>query len=385
MKKVIYAKYNRTRVPEYQTVTKIVEQDGNKYVVKEALTNDAMSHIASMESKYDRLSLLYKNIKPGKCHDIDEKAVFDYYDGTSIADIIESDMKSLDDVLIKIKNYIDILFQFNVEYVKNFTSDETFENIFGEIKELDGVPAVSGADVDLIFDNVLCVENNRYICIDYEWYMDCLIPISFVKYRTLFYFFAKNHAYFYSKMDVAAFLEYYEIDRKMQSIYRKMDDSFQQMVHGKDWVNIYTRKYEKKVHPIKDLMLQIPDIQGTMAEKDNDIANLKVLISQKDRELIHEKETIEKMKYEYQVLMDRKALMIREKDYEISEYRKVIDDDSEEIKNLRQINSEIKVDLEKSREILEANEERLESISNSISWKITRPIRAITDLIRGKR
>lgn len=378
MDKVVYAKYNRTRVPEYQTVTKIVSQNGIMRVVKEALTKEAYPHILSMHSKYNNLLPLYKMIRPVECHIEDEKVIFDYYDGESVADIIEKDMKSLDEVINNIEKYIDIIFQFNDESIIKFKSDETFENIFGKIEDLDGVPAIYGLDIDLILDNILYIGDDNYICIDYEWYIDCVIPISFVKYRTLFYFYAKNCAYFNEKMDVTSFLKHFGIEEKMQIIYKNMDDSFQQMVHGIDWVNIYTRNYEKKVHPLKAMMHRYSDIEGIMIEKDHDIEALNAALSQKNIEISKKTDDIERMRYDYQVLMEKKALAIRDKDYEISEYRKIIDEKEEEVKCLRLLND----NLEKK---LKANEGVIEEITNSVSWKLTSPIRDILDMIKGKR
>lgn len=265
MKKVIYAKYNRTRVPKYQTVTKIVEQDGKRYVLKEALLEEAREHVNSMEGKSQRLAEIYANITPCKCYIDNEVAIFDYHEGQSVAEIIESNMGSLEEVLATIGKYVDLLFKYKDEYIIEFQNDASFEAVFGSIKGLEGAASVQGADIDLIFDNVYYV-GDKYVCIDYEWTMDCSIPVGFIKYRTLFYFYVKNYAYFQDKISDKDFLEHFGIYENMQLIYKQMDDTFQQMVHGPNWVNIYTRKYEKKVRGIKELLTVYPDVGGIIEE-----------------------------------------------------------------------------------------------------------------------
>lgn len=363
MEKILYAKYNRTRVPKYQTVTKICEQDGKRHVIKEALLKEACEHVESMEKKYNVLIDKYVNVIPCKCYMKNGKAFFDYSEGRCVADIIKSDMMSLDETLRVIEKYVNLLFVYNDNFLSGFSTSEEFEKIFGEISEIEGLNAVNGADIDLIFDNVF-FDNNQYICIDYEWTIECLVPVDFIKYRALYYFYAKNYAFFQNKINVCDFLEYYGIQNEMQKIYKCMDDSFQQQVHGNDWVNIYTRNYEKKYHSIKDLINRHSDLEGTIASLCDE---LKV-----------EKESLEHMRYEYQVLMDAKASIIREKDYEISHLKKTDADYKEQLSNL--INN--KKQLEKE---LESYNVLLQNIKNSVSWKLTKPIRLIFDFIRGKR
>ena len=65
MKNVCYAKYNRTRRPEFQTKTIIVTEDANsKQVIKIPLVDSCKEHVLSMQGKYDLIKTLYKNIKP---------------------------------------------------------------------------------------------------------------------------------------------------------------------------------------------------------------------------------------------------------------------------------------------------------------------------------
>ena len=290
MSNVIYAKYNRTRVPKYQTVTKILLDGEKKYVVKEALMKEAREHVNSLEYKCSRLSGIYNSVKPLGCYIKDDVAFFDYCEAQTVSDVIESKMLSIDDIVDNVKKYSDIIFSFKEDSIVPFFKTEDFVSVFGNITELDGVPAVVGADVDLIFDNILCSKDG-YICIDYEWFVDFVIPIDFIRYRCLFYFYSKNSSYFKNEMEITDFMNCFGIDDKMQEIYKKMDESFQQMVHGKNWKNIYTRNYEKNVCDLKKIMHTFPNIESTIIEQAESIDKLNNYI--RDRESAMATERIE--------------------------------------------------------------------------------------------
>lgn len=290
MSNVIYAKYNRTRVPKYQTVTKILLDGEKKYVVKEALMKEAREHVNSLEYKCSRLSGIYNSVKPLGCYIKDDVAFFDYCEAQTVSDVIESKMLSIDDIVDNVKKCSDIIFSFKEDSIVPFFKTEDFVSVFGNITELDGVPAVVGADVDLIFDNILCSKDG-YICIDYEWFVDFVIPIDFIRYRCLFYFYSKNSSYFKNEMEITDFMNCFGIDDKMQEIYKKMDESFQQMVHGKNWKNIYTRNYEKNVCDLKKIMHTFPNIESTIIEQAESIDKLNNYI--RDRESAMATERIE--------------------------------------------------------------------------------------------
>lgn len=363
MRKVLYAKYNRTRVPQYQTVTKIVQKDSEKKVIKQPLVPKAVEHVLSLPNKCDSLSVLYNKIKPVKCFLNEGTVEFEFCNGTSIADIIEKDMGSLEALLLNVKKYADILFDFNDDCVVEFQTSDLFEKVFGKIDEIKGIKAVSCADIDLIFDNVLFVEG-AYVCIDYEWFMDCAIPIDFIRYRTLFCFYAKNHVYFHNKMSVSDFLDYFGIDEIMAGIFRSMDNSFQQMVHGSNWINIYTRNYEKKSHPLKDLMCKFSDIEGTLSQQACDIDELKTSLGNKTI-------IIDRMQKDQQRLLEQKAAIIREKDGEISRLRKKLVERDQEIVLLQ--------------EQVDDYTRKIQEVDNSLSWKITSPLRKVGDIVKRKR
>ena len=63
MKETIFVKYNRTRREEFQIRTSIIEEAGQKWVEKTALTKAAVSHIQSLQEKKEQLKHCYQNIE----------------------------------------------------------------------------------------------------------------------------------------------------------------------------------------------------------------------------------------------------------------------------------------------------------------------------------
>lgn len=347
MRKILYAKYNRTRVPRYQTATVIVEEDGEKYVEKKPLVWDARQHVADMAVNYIKLKELYSNVHPCPCRGEGDSVVFDYLGGDSIADLIEGDMDALDHTLELMKQYVDKIFCYRKEQETEFQSSDAFETFFGKIKGIEilkGVRAVKGADIDLILDNIFVV-NDQYYCIDYEWYVPFSIPISFVIYRALRYFYEKNRAYFQDQMHIDSFLKYFQITDVELELYRAMDEGFQQTVHGQGWRNIYTARYEKNAYPMREIMNRF---QNPMEQRAAAIREL-------DDKAAHLSRQVDA--YEQKnALCEQKIASCEQK---IAEYEQQINLLKEQCAALHQM-----------------NEQTYHDLTTSLSWRITAPIRA---------
>ncbi len=61
MKQTLFVKYNRTRKPQYQIRTSIIEEDGVRYVEKTPLCPEGEFHIRSLAKK--REALFAQNLK----------------------------------------------------------------------------------------------------------------------------------------------------------------------------------------------------------------------------------------------------------------------------------------------------------------------------------
>ena len=147
MKQVLYSKYNRTRKPKFQIGTKIILEEGQKYVCKFALGEDAISHIDHLQQGVKKLQKVFANI----CFEDGERVSkyemqFPYVEGINLSDKFQE--------ISTVKTYFEKIFEINPEYIVDFKESEGFEEVFGDGKEFVGKEALSISNIDMIFDNL---------------------------------------------------------------------------------------------------------------------------------------------------------------------------------------------------------------------------------------
>ncbi len=338
MGNVCYAKYNRTRRPEFQTKTIIVAEDTNyKQVIKTSLVESCNEHVLSMQGKYELIKTLYKNIKPVSVETIDKKAIFPYIDGNSIASILEGNLYDADVLMKLIREYTDIVFDYNDQYVVDFEMSDGFKEVFGKYTGCE--KALQVANVDEIFDNFIIDEKGEVHLLDYEWVFDFPIPVDFLKFRCHFYFYVKNGNYMKHLFDIDEYLQKLGYSKEQRAVFEEMDSNFQQYVHGKDRKYIYTSNYVKKIHDVGTILNGIPDIGHTIKDLNDQIELLHSYLNERDRligerdELLDEKEA--RIREQDDLLGKKEALIIM-KDGNISDYQK-----NEEVLNEIRRNNEI--------------------------------------------
>lgn len=246
MRVVKYAKYNRTKAPEFQVKTEIVWDGQNQYVEKSALHPAAKNHIASFVAKQEALGKVYKNVVPIHAEMNGESVAFEFIKGKSVAHIIGEQLENFDKLVETIEYYIKNIFEYNAKAVSDWESTKEFENIFGVQEGLKNKKAVSPANIDCIFDNFLLDEKNVIRCIDYEWTFSFLVPQEFIVFRTLLYFYSTNQMYLAKKVSEEEFYQKFCLNSDDCKIYKDMEENFQQYAHGKNRRYIYTMNYAKK-------------------------------------------------------------------------------------------------------------------------------------------
>ena len=177
MSRTLYVKYNRNRKVEFQTSTKICEDNGVKYVIKEGLNPQAIQHVKSMRGYFDLLNSEYSNVKAVECYDEKAGMRFEFIEGTSVKELLFDKLANVEksEFLSYLSDIVKILFEKNSESVEFENTAETV-SIFGEI-DYEG-SASSKHNIDMIFDNII-LTTSGYVCLDYEWFFDVLIPDAF--------------------------------------------------------------------------------------------------------------------------------------------------------------------------------------------------------------
>lgn len=191
--KIHYVKNNSERAREFQLKTIIYEENGQKFVKKEALTKEALPHLHKMVESYDKLSAstLNPHIKFAKIVAKNENSLtFEFIEGMSLEQKFQDALCISNDEAQKvIDQYIDVLkngFQ-NIPFNSNTMVTDNFKKLFGDIdfSNLDGELCFNGlANIDLILSNIIYKDEDIYF-IDYEWTYDIYLPLNHTIYRTL--------------------------------------------------------------------------------------------------------------------------------------------------------------------------------------------------------
>ena len=225
IKNIKYTKFARERKKEYQIYTNILT---NKTVEKVAVYSKGIDHINRIYDFYEMFSNNNKNsdIKYCPVKKQDNKLLFDFIEGISLEKIIEKNVKDKD--LKSIINNIKIIEKIiTVGNKKEFKESELFNDIFSKQKYdlLNNQECYEFCNIDLIFDNIIV--NDFYNVIDYEWVFNCIIPKSFIIFRTIF------HSPSLSKLTTDERNSLYEefgISKDLWDLYLKMEISFQKYV-----------------------------------------------------------------------------------------------------------------------------------------------------------
>lgn len=208
----IYAKYANERMEKFRVNTMIAkEPSGNKLVFKRALSSKANDHITKMCMNYDVLTEQYAGtgLKPTKTTYIKgvergipivgvaskakDIAHCEYIGGISMEDYLnELDAngkhEQMEEIILEFINKLN-----SVKDVVDFKRTASFDEMFGKREFVKSYKAICPCNLDMIFSNIMFNEEDKekgeWTVLDYEWVLDFAIPIQFVVYRSIFYYF----------------------------------------------------------------------------------------------------------------------------------------------------------------------------------------------------
>lgn len=237
---VIYSKHSNDRDNSLKIRTDI-EEDGYKklFVLKRPCHTLANNHIKDMADNGKKLAVAYEN-SPFSVNEAtlkqegsDFAVEFEYVKGKTLHEELDEYFNSLSGDQLKdaVLKKLDIYYE-AVNAIKSVDSFETsagFVKIFGNTAVPSSLKSFADiSNIDLIFSNVFCDEKNTVI--DYEWTFNFSVPVSFVVYRALRYFFAESQkALFAKENDVYG---RYGISSSLIEIFNKLEADFQKYIAG---------------------------------------------------------------------------------------------------------------------------------------------------------
>ncbi len=310
--KVLYAKYNRMRAPEYQISTRIIEgKDGTKRVEKTALRPEAEAHIDRLEKNYELLSrtgTLPDQVCPIELHSCGGgRAVFPFIKGEGLSRQVDEKLCKPQKAIEILHHVLDRIYPETDGGLLDFVETDDFKSVFGDdTASIRNMKCHEISNVDCILSNFVIPEGaagEKIICLDYEWVFDFPIPADYLKYRTLFYYYSENQAYFQKYICEKDFLAEFGIDETAAHAFAAMDDHFQQYVHGAGHRYMYMKNYARTVTNIgKNFQNNEPWFQSVMS----DLNRLNHTIGPNRRDLVschikmHRKsEAAERWKYRF--------------------------------------------------------------------------------------
>ena len=286
MRKLLYTKYNSFRKKEFQIKTTIYSEDGNKFVVKDPMTPEAISQIDTIKSNYEAFKDACEGIELLPYEVYGEGLKFEYLEGKSLLDGIDFDSGDLDSVIESINKALSLVLGLKDGYIRDFQMSDDFAKIFPNC-DPGVVKAFTISNIDSNIDNYIVSSGKTYL-IDYEWIARFDIPVDFIKYRTLIYLLDSKRGYFEKRMTNQEFIEEFGISKEAQDLYFQMERCFQLYVNKNDGDVVFPNAYRKESLPLYYILDEVEE--NKRLKKDHEltqqhIENLNMIIAEKDKQI----------------------------------------------------------------------------------------------------
>ena len=280
MVQIKFVKYNSTRRERFQIKTTILEENGTRYVEKAALSMEGAPHIWSFASNYGLLSGQHRVLKFAEpvIHEDRSRARFPYLTGETLAERLGREIQGGKAPVDAIREALDLVFDVAPECVEPFRVTPEFLEVFGgdesSFEDMEDDSFVI-SNVDALFENMMLTEDGLY-CLDYEWVFQFPIPVQFLKYRTLYYFYQQYHSLMeYESRE--SFLAEFGISVEMAGRYQAMEQCFQEYVHGEN-LRIYLENFMIQTKTVKELA----QVDGELERTKERLEQLKLQVKERD-------------------------------------------------------------------------------------------------------
>ncbi|WP_333646127.1 glycosyltransferase [Lacrimispora sp.] len=282
MKKINFVKYNKTRREEFQIRTSIVEADGRPFVEKTALREEGIPHIKSLGEKYIRLKDQSQKLKVAEVSISPDgrTARFDFLKGETLSELLGREIQDGRVSVSHMEDGMSMILNVREDHMIPFTLTPEFEKVFGNLDRADESVkkdwAFQTANIDCLFENIMKTEDGYY-CLDYEWVFTFPVPMTFIKYRVLYYFYEQYKSILsYDSME--EFMEEMGVEAERLTVYEDMERHFQEYVHGENQ-QIYLVNYMHETYALPGDMYEVSQIIDDAKER---ISNLELEVQERD-------------------------------------------------------------------------------------------------------
>lgn len=220
----IYCKSTEKRRREFQIYTRIVEESGERRVIKKAVFPEGQPHIEKIVENHKLLYKIYGE-KIVSCVEIAGQVQFPFVFGDNWQNRLKSEIKKDGDIKKSLMKWKRILIGDENNIVK-FEENKEFNKIFGDGTELNGDMALRVTNFDCSGENIILSSEGPKL-IDYEWVFPFPIPLELTFYRVLKLFYTNNK----KLIDFNKLLLLADINGNKINIYEKMMERFYSYVN----------------------------------------------------------------------------------------------------------------------------------------------------------
>ena len=229
-KKVLYAKMSTDRDRHFSVATTIEQQDGNKMVVKRAMTPEAKRHLKNMIKQPEEhggfRTMVGGEIPDGIAYPfLEEKSLGQQAKRAVYAHDMGKIRKLVHQVYQMCQKETDQVIRRQIRSQEMSGRERTeFTQVFGTAKMPENLQCIAPANIDLILDNIF-EKDGKYCVIDCEWSFDFPVPVSFILWRTINELYS-SYPQFEQEYPAAEFLKEYGITGEMADTFRRWGTYF---------------------------------------------------------------------------------------------------------------------------------------------------------------
>ena len=274
-----YIKYNRTRKEEFQIKTVILGKP--RRVEKTALVRAGIEHIASFEEKCRELNRQHRNLRFARPGVKEGQAGFPYIKGETLAQRLGQVIGNGKAPVDTVGEALEMILEVDASCYCLFEVTSEFTSVFGELPDgaRVGSDSLMVSNIDMLFENIL-LGDERY-CLDYEWVFFFPVPVEYIKYRILFYFFRQYRSLLTAYRQAEDWLKEFGIEEETAKVYEAMEGSFQAYVHGENQ-KIYLENYYVRTKTFRELTRVDQELERTKERLDQLRNQSRLQLKEKD-------------------------------------------------------------------------------------------------------
>ena len=255
--RVIFSKFSNERDPAWAIRTDIAVRDADTAAVEMIRADEgaegvrkapadaevrvvrkapadagAKAHIEGLRKCYEGLRKVYEGTRfvPNHLEMEDGAAVFEFLSGETLEERFD---RAYAEGTARLKEAFSGYFaEMDQTADTAFQESDGFRKVFGDGGGLEGSPACSISNIDLVLNNVLVDEaGGKWNVIDYEWTFLFPVPLSYIKWRALHYYIEGNTKRF--GLREAGLFESAGLDADSIAVFERMEQCFQDYIEGK--------------------------------------------------------------------------------------------------------------------------------------------------------